>query len=139
MADEDLFITGRLREMIIVFGRNHFPVDIERTVESADPAVNAFGAVAFSVILDGAERLIVAAELRRDYGRSGDGDTEGVRRNIRAAVVAENEIAPHDVVLLRRGAVPRTSSGKVSRSATREAYLTHTLQRFADARHARCT
>lgn len=137
MAEGDLFITGRLREMIIIFGRNHFPVDIERTAESADPAIGAFGAVAFSLTLEGAERLIVVAEVRRDYGRAGNIDPEAVRRSIRAAVVAENEVAPHDVVLLRRGTIPRTSSGKVSRSATRNAYLSHTLRRFEETFNAR--
>jgi acyl-CoA synthetase (AMP-forming)/AMP-acid ligase II len=143
VADGELFITGRLRELIIVAGRNHFPTDIERTVESADPAIGASGAVAFSVDLDGAERLIIAAEVRREYARSPIGktprdfDPEAVRRRIRAAVVADNEVAPYEVVLLRPGAVPRTSSGKVSRLSTREAYLDQTLGRLESSSYAR--
>lgn len=145
LADGELFITGRLRELIIVAGRNHFPIDIERTAESADPAIGVSGAVAFSVDVDGAERLIIAAEVRREYGRSSivktprDLDPEAVRRRIRAAVVADNDVAPYDVVLLRPGAVPRTSSGKVSRSATRNAYLNQTLGRLEDSSYARAT
>ena len=69
VAEGELFITGRLREMIIIAGRNVFPVDIERTVESADPAVVTGGVVAFSIDVDGAERLVVAAELRREWVR----------------------------------------------------------------------
>lgn len=136
LADGQLFITGRRRELIIVFGRNHFPVDIERTVEAADAAIAPSGAVAFSVDVDGIERLIVAAEVRREHGRAPTAngssalDIEAVRRRIRAAVVAENEVAPHDVVLLRPGAVSRTTSGKVSRLATRDAYLRHTLEQL---------
>ncbi len=145
LADGELFITGRLRDLIIVAGRNHFPIDIERTVESADPVIGASGAVAFSVDVDGAERLVIAAEVRREYGRSAlvktplDLDPEAVRQRIRAAVVADNEVAPYEVVLLRPGAVPRTSSGKVSRSAARYAYLNQTLGRLEgpiDARTA---
>jgi acyl-CoA synthetase (AMP-forming)/AMP-acid ligase II len=143
IADGELFITGRLRELIIIAGRNHFPIDIERTVEAADPAIGTSGAVAFSVSVDGIERLIIAVELRREYGRSAIGktphdlDPEAVRQRIRTAVVADNEVTPFDVVLLRPGAVPRTSSGKVSRLTTRDAYLSQTLERLESSPHAR--
>jgi acyl-CoA synthetase (AMP-forming)/AMP-acid ligase II len=127
----ELFITGRLRELIIIAGRNHFPVDIERAVESADPAIALSGVVAFSADLQGLERLIIAAEVRRDVlaergGRS-ELDAEAVCRRIRASVNTEIEVTPFDVVLLRPGALPRTSSGKVRRLATRAAYLNRTL------------
>ena len=133
IADDELFITGRLREMIIVAGRNHFPTDIEMSVESADSAIASSGAVAFSLDLDGTERLIVAAEVRREYRRSAASgaarelDCAAVRQRIRAAVVAFNEVSPYEIILLAPGAVPRTTSGKVSRLATRDAYLSRTL------------
>jgi acyl-CoA synthetase (AMP-forming)/AMP-acid ligase II/cytochrome P450 len=134
IADGELFITGRLRELIIVAGRNYFPADIEGTVESADSALAAFGAVAFALELDGLERLIIAAELRREYRRPGvsgtahELDPAAVRQRVRAAVVAAHEVTPYEVVLLRPGAVRRTSSGKISRTATREAYVGQTLE-----------
>jgi acyl-CoA synthetase (AMP-forming)/AMP-acid ligase II len=133
IADGELFITGRLRELIIVAGRNHFPTDIESSVESADPAIASSGAVAFSLDLDGAERLIIAAEVRREYRRTAASgtarllDPAAVRQRIRAAVVALNEVSPYEVILLSPGAVPRTTSGKVSRLGTRAAYLSRTL------------
>jgi len=134
IADGELFITGRLREMIIIAGRNHFPIDIERTVESADPVIAASGAVAFAIEMEGMERLIVTAEIRRARGRM-EGtrvhhaiDVEALRRRIRAEVSAEHDVTPHDVALLPSGALPRTSSGKVRRLATREAYLNRTLE-----------
>ncbi len=138
-ASGELFITGRLRELIIVAGRNHFPIDIERTAELADPGIAASSAVAFSTDLEGAERLIVVAEVRRGLtagaGANAELDVETMCRRIRAAVSAENEVTPYDVVMLRAGAVPRTSSGKVQRLATRQAYLQNTLKRLEVAAH----
>jgi acyl-CoA synthetase (AMP-forming)/AMP-acid ligase II len=134
IADGELFITGRLRELIIVAGRNHFPADIESTVESADAAIASSGAVAFSIEREGTERLIVAAEVRREYRQAGAPgaaralDPAAICQRIRAAVVAYNEVMPFEVTLLRPGAVPRTSSGKISRVATRAAYLSGTLE-----------
>jgi acyl-CoA synthetase (AMP-forming)/AMP-acid ligase II len=138
LADDDLFITGRSRELIIVAGRNHFPIDIEHAVELADPAVAPTGAVAFSVAVDGIERLVVAAEIRESRCRpsgtaAGVIDVEATRRRIAAAVAAENEVAPYEVVLLSAGTISRTSSGKVSRLATRDAYLNRTLKPLESA------
>jgi len=138
IAEGELFITGRLRELIIIAGRNHFPVDLERTAESADPAIATSGAVAFSVDIDRSERLIIVAEVRREYGKpaanraQGDFDREATRCRVRAAIAAEHEVAVHDVVLLCPGGVPRTTSGKISRRNTRDGYLGKTLERIAD-------
>lgn len=143
IADGELFITGRLRELIIIAGRNHFPVDLERTVESADPAIAPSAVAAFSVDSGGVERLIIVAEVRREYGKATGTevapslDPETVCRNVRAAVAGEHDIAPHDVVLLRSGALPRTTSGKITRRSTHDAYLNRTLEQIGDASHAR--
>jgi acyl-CoA synthetase (AMP-forming)/AMP-acid ligase II len=131
-ASGELFITGRLRELIIIAGRNHFPIDIERTAESAHTSIAVSGVAAFSVDIEGLERLIVAAEVRRPLvvtrGERSALDAEAICRRIRLSLSAENEVAPFDVVLLRPGAIPRTSSGKIRRLATREAYLNKTLE-----------
>ncbi len=132
VAEGQLFITARLRELIIIAGRNHFPIDIERTVEGTDAAIVA--AIAFSSELEGLERLVVAAEIRK--GRGSDlGDAESIRRHIRATVAADHDVSPYDVALLRPGAIPRTSSGKVRRHAARDAYLNGTLQRLERSDH----
>jgi acyl-CoA synthetase (AMP-forming)/AMP-acid ligase II len=152
VADGELFITGRLRELIVIAGRNHFPVDIERTVEAADPAIATTGAVAFSADVNGVERLIIAAEIRRELSKSVRAsapaeasrssssataeptlDLDAIARRIRAAVAAEHEVAPRDVVLLKPGALPRTTSGKLSRRAARDAYLQHSLETFSES------
>ena len=128
----EIFITGRLREMIIIAGRNHFPVDIEGAVASAHESIAQSAVVAFSVDVDAVERLIIAAEIRRPgigAGTDGTGfDVRAVCQSIRLAVNSDCEVAPFDVVLLRPGAVPRTTSGKLMRLATRDAYLNGTLE-----------
>lgn len=140
----ELFITGRLRELIIIAGRNHFPIDLEHTVESADAAIAASGVAALSVETDGVERLVIIAEVRWEFGRPGAEmpkklDHQTVVRNVRATIAAEHEVAVHDVVLLRPGALPRTTSGKISRGPTRDAYLNQTLDRLVDSSHVHAT
>jgi len=142
IVDGQLFITGRLRELIIIAGRNLFPVDLERTAEGAHAAIASSGVAAFSADIDNAERLIIAAEVRREYGARGQAtradslDVSTISRQVRAAVAAEHEVAPHDVVLLQPGALPRTTSGKLNRGAARDAYLTNTLDRLEGRSHA---
>lgn len=133
IVERELFITGRLRELIIIAGRNLFPLDVERAAEASDPALAPFGAAAFSVDADGIERLIIVAEVRREYARAGRGlaqqfEPAATVRRVRAAVAAAHDVTPFDVRLLASGALPRTSSGKIMRRAAREGYLEKTLE-----------
>jgi acyl-CoA synthetase (AMP-forming)/AMP-acid ligase II len=134
IAGGELFITGRLRDLIIIAGRNHFPVDLEQTAESADPSLAPGGVAAFSVDDAGVERLVIVAEIRRPADRSlaSPLNAQSICQRIRAAVAAEHEITPADLVLLRPGGVPRTTSGKISRAASRDAYLGGTLDRLQE-------
>ena len=154
LANGELFITGRLRDLIIIAGRNLFPVDLERTAESADAAIATSGVAAISVDRDGVEQVVIIAEIRRDVrressrGASGVDSTDAacvgadpaaVGRTIRAAIAAEHEVAVHEVVLIRGGTLPRTTSGKVSRRSARDAYLTGALERWEAGHAAACT
>jgi acyl-CoA synthetase (AMP-forming)/AMP-acid ligase II len=130
-AGGELFITGRLRDLIIIAGRNVFPIDIERTVEAAEPAVAA--AAAFGGDIEGAEQLIVAAEIHR--GSVPSIHQEIVRGRIRAAIGAEHDLVPYEITLLRPGGIPRTSNGKISRRTARQAYLDRTLAALEAAHH----
>jgi acyl-CoA synthetase (AMP-forming)/AMP-acid ligase II len=120
LADGQLFITGRLKDLVIVDGRNHYPQDIEHTVEHAHTAIRRHATAAFAVEGSDRELLVVLAERAKNAGQ--DTDPE-VTAAVRAAVSAEHGVAVHDLVLLDPGAVPRTSSGKISRSACRAQYL----------------
>lgn len=119
-ADGQLFVTGRLKDLVIVDGRNHYPQDIEHTVEHAHPAVRRHATAAFSVAGADRELLVVLAERARETG--GEFDAE-IAAAVRSAVSAAHGIAVHELVLLDPGEVPRTSSGKISRSACRARYL----------------
>ncbi len=117
-----LFVTGRLKDLIILRGRNLYPQDIERTVEASHRSMRPGCGAAFAADLDGAERLVVVQEVDRhakDLGEIADA--------ARAAVAAEHEAQLYDLLLVREGAVPKTSSGKVQRRACRAAYLDGSL------------
>ena len=118
----ELFVTGRIKDVIIIRGTNHYPQDIEHTVETAHPALAQHGAAAFATVdPDGDERLVVVQEIERSYRHRLDSDE--LTRRVREAVVAEHDIAPFAVTLLRPGALPKTTSGKVQRALSRQLWL----------------
>ncbi|MDX3341492.1 fatty acyl-AMP ligase [Streptomyces sp. ME02-6979.5a] len=124
--DGELYLTGRLKDLIIVEGRNHHPSDLEQTVHEASSAVRRGHVAAFSTGSpeEGGERAVIVAELER---RCTDAEREALRAAIRAAVVARHSLDPRDVVLVRRGALPRTTSGKIRRAHCRDRYLAGTF------------
>jgi len=121
MADGELFVTGRLKDLIILRGRNLYPQDVELTVEGAHPALRPGCGAAFSVDDGGEERLVVAQELRRRWLRKADAETIG--REVRRAVAEEHEAQLHELVLIRTGSMPKTTSGKIQRRECRRRYL----------------
>ena len=119
--DGELYITGRLKDLIIVRGLNYYPQDIEQASEAAHPAVMTNGACAFAVEGDDGEKVVVACEIARTQARKAD--LNEVMNLIRAAVGEELELQVSSVVLLKQGALPRTTSGKLRRSTCAQAYL----------------
>lgn len=135
-----LYITGRLKDIIILNGRNHYPQDIELTVEQSHPALRPGCCVAFSCELAGSEQLVVMAEVNPRYSWSSEqGENAGqerlreVQNAIRRSIAEAHDIRTHDVVLLEMGEVLKTSSGKLQRRACRTNYLTGTLNRWNPA------
>ena len=122
----ELYITGRIKELVIIRGVNHYPQDIERTVQNVDPALRNNGGAAFSVPDEnGDETLVVAQEVERVYRRSIDiADMVG---RVREAVANEHEVFARHVVLIRPGALPKTTSGKVQRGVARQLWLENRL------------
>ncbi|GAA2872774.1 fatty acyl-AMP ligase [Streptosporangium fragile] len=115
----ELYVTGRIKDLIIVDGRNHYPQDVELTVQEADPAVRRDHVAAFAVAGEETERLVVVAER----SRKADGRAPAeVAAAVRAAVARHHDLRLHDFVLVEAGAVPRTSSGKIARAACARAY-----------------
>ncbi|MFE7073852.1 fatty acyl-AMP ligase [Streptomyces sp. NPDC057620] len=119
-----LLVTGRLKDVLVVDGRNHYPQDIEETVQSVVPLVRRDHLAAFGVTRPDAmgEELVVVAEHRRDADPTAD-DSRGAERAVRAAVSSRHGLRLGALLLVPPGSVPRTSSGKVSRAATRTRFL----------------
>ena len=121
-----LYVTGRIKDVIVIRGANHYPQDIERTVQDAHPALRRDGGAAFSVLdEDGTERLVVVQEIDRTQ-RHGL-DTEDVIACIRAAVATGHELALHDIALIRPSTLPKTTSGKTQRSLARRLWQDRAL------------
>ncbi|HLE83084.1 MAG TPA: AMP-binding protein, partial [Thermoanaerobaculia bacterium] len=115
----ELFVTGRLKDLIILRGRNLYPQDLERSVETSHPALVAASGATFSVDLGDDERLVVVHEIgRRREAEAGEAAAAAL-----AAVAEEHAAQAWEVVVIRQGTLPRTSSGKVRRRACREAWL----------------
>ena len=122
-SDGELFITGRLKDMIIVRGVNRYPQDIEATVENCDQRLLAGGTAAFAVEHWDRERLVVVCEVERGRNVS----TEGLIEKIRSAITAEHQLPPDGVALIRARSVPKTSSGKIQRHECRKQYTSREL------------
>lgn len=114
----ELFITGRLKDLIIIRGHNYYPQDIEATVESNQALRRGCGA-AFAVDVHGEERLVVVQELTRQGLK---GDHAKILSAIRKRVFEEHQLNPYSVVLIRTGTLLKTTSGKIQRRACRDAY-----------------
>jgi acyl-CoA synthetase (AMP-forming)/AMP-acid ligase II len=125
----ELFITGRIKEIVIIRGVNHYPQDIEDTVLSCHPALRPHGGAAFTVREgDEPEKLIVVQEVERtERNRIAPDEIIG---QIREAIVYEHEIVPEEIVLLRPGALPKTTSGKIQRGLSRQLWLAGSLERL---------
>ncbi|HEX6288568.1 MAG TPA: amino acid adenylation domain-containing protein, partial [Herpetosiphonaceae bacterium] len=130
VRDGELFVTGRLKDLMIIRGRNYYPQDIELTVERSHPALRPASGAAFTVAADDGERLVVVHELERQQRHTA---IDTVAAAIRQAVAIEHDLAIHAVVLLKPGSVPKTSSGKVQRYACRESFLDGTLAAIAQS------
>jgi amino acid adenylation domain-containing protein len=122
LQDGELYVTGRLKDLVIIRGRNHYPQDLELTAERAHPDLRPGNGAAFSVELGGEERLVVVHEVER-HRRGGREGLEEAAEAVRRAVAEEHEVMVHEVVLIRAGSLPKTSSGKVQRSLCRSLYL----------------
>jgi len=126
IKDGELFVTGRLKEIILIRGRNNYPQDIEYTVQNSHPALRPSCGAAFTVEVKGEERLVVVQEVERTWLRKIDIDE--VNRAIRKAVVQEYDLQVYAIALIRTGSLPKTSSGKIQRRGCRAKFLEGSLE-----------
>ena len=112
----ELFITGRIKDVIIVAGANHYPQDLEATAAAAHAALNPSAAAAFSLTQTD-DKLCIAIEVWRT--KRNEVDIEQVFRSVALAIAEEHDLALERLVLLKPGSMPKTTSGKIQRSACR--------------------
>lgn len=128
MRGEELFFTGRLKELIIIHGHNFYPQDIERTVEEAHPALRPHCGAAFSVNVHDQERLVVVFEVLRKFR---DIHFEDVFQTVRTAIAEAHDLPTHAIVLIHPKTMPKTTSGKLQRRGCRAQYLDGSLSVLA--------
>lgn len=127
LKDGQLYVTGRIKDLIIVNGKKYSPQDIEHECELAHDALRQAGGAAFGVSSGDAERLVVVFELKRDWLRR-DEEWPAVRAAARRRISDQFGVPLAELVLIKPGALPRTSSGKVRRSQCRQDYLAGALE-----------
>ncbi|MDC9594325.1 fatty acyl-AMP ligase [Xenorhabdus sp. IM139775] len=132
VIDKELYITGRIKDVIIFAGRNLYPQDIEAVAQASHLAIRTNGVAAFSVIQGDVEQLIVVAEILRTAKLTRE-ELENVKDAIVAAISRNFGLVPHTVHLASVSTIPLTTSGKVRRSACRDAFNAGGLQ-YAKAR-----
>jgi acyl-CoA synthetase (AMP-forming)/AMP-acid ligase II len=126
----ELFVTGRIKDVIIIRGQNHYPQDIELTVERCHPALRSGCGAAFSVLINDTERLIVVHEVERSYIKKLD--VKEVVGRIRQSVSTQHDLQVYAAILIKTGTIPKTSSGKIQRHACKSAFLNNTLSVVED-------
>jgi acyl-CoA synthetase (AMP-forming)/AMP-acid ligase II len=129
IKDGELYITGRIKDMMILWGRNHYPQHIEETVANCHPALRPNHGAAFSIDLGGEEQLVIAHEVNRTDLRTLN--AEEVIGAIRLAVGEQNMANVFAVALLKTGSIPKTSSGKIQRKACQSMFLDGSLNTVA--------
>jgi fatty acid CoA ligase FadD32 len=143
--DGEFYVTGRIKELVIIDGRNHYPQDLEHTAQEATRALRPGFAAAFSVSAnqlpqsvfdnphaglkydpeDTSEQLVIVGERAAGTHKM---DAEPVADDIRAAIAVRHGVTVRDVLLMPAGTIPRTSSGKIGRRACRAAYIDGSLR-----------
>lgn len=128
----ELFVTGRLKDMVIIRGQNYYPQDIELTVQESHPALSVNNGAVFSIELAGEEKLVVVQELERTYRHQMN--LEEVVEAIIQAVLLEHGLAIETIVLLKPGKIDKTSSGKIQRHICRQKFIDGSLSNIVFSR-----
>ncbi|EUA57954.1 putative fatty-acid--CoA ligase fadD21 [Mycobacterium intracellulare 1956] len=120
LCDGELFIVGRMKDLLIVYGRNHYPEDIESTVQT----ITGGRVAAISVPVDETEKLVTIIELknRGDSGEHGQRGLDALKNDVTAAISDSHGLNVADLVLVAPGSIPTTTSGKIRRAACVERY-----------------
>ncbi|MEM7760414.1 MAG: fatty acyl-AMP ligase [Cyanobacteria bacterium P01_A01_bin.40] len=138
MEQGELFVTGRLKDIIIIRGQNYYPQDIELTVEKSHPALKPNSGAAFAFDFQRGERLVVVQEVERTYLRKLN--VQEVIASINQAIAADHNLQTYATVLVKTGSIPKTSSGKIKRYACKAEFIAGSLNIVGDwSENPQCT
>ena len=129
LHEQQLYVTGRRKDLIIIRGTNHYPQDLEWTVQESDPHLRPENGAAFSIQLDGEERLVIVQEVDRGWQKFVS--AEEIFETIRREIFEQHEVQVYAIALIKRGTLAKTSSGKVQRSTCRLEFLEGKLSAVA--------
>ena len=127
--DGELYITGRIKEIMILWGNNYYPQHIEETAEKAHSALRPNSGAAFAIEAEGEERLVIAHEVERTALRNLN--VEEIITNLCQAIGQEHVVDVYGVALLKPGSIPKTSSGKIQRGVCKNQFLSGDLATVA--------
>ena len=129
LLNGELFITGRIKDVIIIRGKNHYPQDIEQTASLSHHALQTNGSAAFSVEVNQEEKLVIVQEVKRSFLRKID--YEDVFSCIMTELSQRHEVSPHDIALTLPNTIPKTTSGKIQRNVCRNLWNSQKLDSLA--------
>jgi amino acid adenylation domain-containing protein len=129
LQDGELFITGRLKDLIIIRGCNHYPQDVELSVERCHPALRPGCGAAFAIDVRGEERLVIVQEIDDRYQPD---EINTIIRSICQSVAEDHELQVEALALIKAGTIPKTSSGKIQRNACKKMFLKKALAIVAE-------
>jgi acyl-CoA synthetase (AMP-forming)/AMP-acid ligase II len=132
IQDGELFITGRLKEILVFLGLNHYPQHIEQTVQKCHPGFRQNMGAAFAVEIGGEDRLVVIQEVDRTYQKTLAIDD--VVEPIRWQIFEEHLVDVYAIALIKMGSIPKTSSGKIQRHLCRAKFLDGSLDILSEWR-----
>lgn len=120
----ELYITGRIKDLVIIRGKNHYPQDIEQSVQKAHPSLRQGGCIAFSVEISGNEELIITQEIQTEP----QPDLKDIMKCIRQVLAMDHQLSPYQILLLSPRSIPKTSSGKLQRMACKKMFMYNELK-----------
>jgi acyl-CoA synthetase (AMP-forming)/AMP-acid ligase II len=132
LQDRELYLTGRLKEILVFWGLNHYPQHLEHTAETCHPALRPNASAAFSIPIDGEEKLALALEVDRAHRHTLD--VPATVAAIRWAIFDQHFVDVVAIAFLKPGSIPKTSSGKIQRRVCQEKYLNQQLNLVAEWR-----